>query len=419
MGSVVSAQTTVPRLLIRSPLGACLVVFCLAFAVRAFLLTKVPERYIVPHARYETTAIAMSLYERGEFADPYAIPTGPTAHVPPLYPLWLSLLYRVFGTSLRAGYIQWLFDIAFDSTVLAMLPWVAQRLGLGWPAGLVGGLAGAILPRWPATDQHLAAIGLALLLVAFLSRWEQRQASMPRLLLLGAGSGLAFHAQPALLPVVLGCLSFDVLWLSRRRARWSALMVVLGIVLAVVPWTWRNWVTFHELYFIRSNLGLELRIGNHDGAHPDVEVSDERRRLRHPRTIIEEAERVRDLGEAEYMRQAKAEAVAWIRAHPGEYARLVAMRVVYFWTGPIYLPVEGPIYLALLLLALAGAVKRTPSLSPPQRAAIFIPLATFPVVYYVVSWMPRYRIPIEWILILLAGSGVTYLARGRRRPPGP
>jgi len=196
-------------------------------------------------------------------------------------------------------------------------------------------------------------------------------------------------------------------------------MIVLGIGLAVVPWTWRNWVTFHELYFIRSNLGLELRIGNHDGAHPDVEVSDERRRLRHPRTIIEEAERVRDLGEAEYMRQAKAEAVAWIRAHPGEYARLVAMRVVYFWTGPIYLPVEGPIYLALLLLAVPGAVKRTPSLSPPQRAAIFIPLATFPVVYYVVSWMPRYRIPIEWILILLAGSGVTYLARGRRRPPGP
>ena len=30
----------------------------------------------------------------------------------------------------------------------------------------------------------------------------------------------------------------------------------------VAPWTWRNWTTFHELYFIRSNLGLELRVGD-------------------------------------------------------------------------------------------------------------------------------------------------------------
>jgi len=85
MGSVVSAQRTVPRLS-DAPL----------WSVPGRLLPRVrrprvpphegPRTLHRPHARYETTAIAMSLYERGEFADPYAIPPG-HAHVPPLYPL--------------------------------------------------------------------------------------------------------------------------------------------------------------------------------------------------------------------------------------------------------------------------------------------------------------------------------------------
>jgi hypothetical protein len=38
------------------------------------------------------------------------------------------------------------------------------------------------------------------------------------------------------------------------------------------------------VFFIRSNLGLELRMGNHDGAVADIEVMDAREAnsMRHP-----------------------------------------------------------------------------------------------------------------------------------------
>jgi hypothetical protein len=35
-----------------------------------------------------------------------------------------------------------------------------------------------------------------------------------------------------------------------------------------------------------------------------------------------------------------------------------------------------------------------------------IPLICYPLVYYVVIYMPRYRVPLDWILLLLAGAAV-------------
>jgi len=35
-----------------------------------------------------------------------------------------------------------------------------------------------------------------------------------------------------------------------------------------------------------------------------------------------------------------------------------------------------------------------------------MPLVCYPLVYYVVIYMPRYRWPLDWILLLLAGAAV-------------
>jgi hypothetical protein len=44
-----------------------------------------------------------------------------------------------------------------------------------------------------------------------------------------------------------------------------------------------------------------------------------------------------------------------------------------------------------------------------------IPLATYPLIYYIVAYMPRYRIPIDWILYILAGAAVWQLIGGSLR----
>jgi hypothetical protein len=45
-----------------------------------------------------------------------------------------------------------------------------------------------------------------------------------------------------------------------------------------------------------------------------------------------------------------------------------------------------------------------PALSIPQRAVLIIPLVTYSLIYYFVAYMPRYRMPIDWILLILAGA---------------
>ncbi|MGB2987096.1 MAG: hypothetical protein WBE26_14580, partial [Phycisphaerae bacterium] len=71
--------------LARSPQRSFIVVFLLAFAIRGFLLTQVPPWWVHPdNLNNQERILAMGLIERGEFGDIYILPTGPTAHVPPI-----------------------------------------------------------------------------------------------------------------------------------------------------------------------------------------------------------------------------------------------------------------------------------------------------------------------------------------------
>jgi hypothetical protein len=176
------------------------------------------------------------------------------------------------------------------------------------------------------------------------------------------------------------------------------------MALSCGPWTWRNYEALGGLFFVRSNFGLELRMGNHEGAGATLDQSARGGTERHPRTNVEEARRVQQLGELRYMREAGREATAWIRSHPAEFARLTGLRVAQFWLGPVD---DLPIAIAttlLTLLAAVGAWRALPRMTVPQRAALLIPLAIYPLVYYVVGYEPRYRQPLDGLLLLLAAA---------------
>jgi hypothetical protein len=110
------------------------------------------------------------------------------------------------------------------------------------------------------------------------------------------------------------------------------------------------------------------------------------------------------VGEIEYMRQAGQEALDWIRTHPGDFLWLTVQRMGSLWAGPLHRPLAAGGVLALTILAIWGLCQTFPSLTTPQRAALIIPLATYPVIYYFIAYMPRYRVPIDWILFILAGA---------------
>lgn len=390
----------------RRPGRAFLLLFALAFSVRGFVLTKLPAEAIRPDTRWEAPAIAVALAERGTFADAYALPTGPTAHLPPIPIALTALCYRVVGTDLAGGYAAWVVEMAIDATVWAMLPWVAGSVGLGGAAGLVAGGVGVLIPRWSGHGESLAAVAMALLLVAFLARWRSGPRRPGASVLLGLGAGVSFHVQPALLPVVLGWMAVELAWGGVRRKGLHSALLVLGMVLACLPWAWRNHRAFDAVFFVRDNFGLELRMGNHEGAAASMDVMDRLGEHLHPRSQVEEARKVQELGEVVYMKEAGREARTWVREHPGRFTELTLSRIAHWWLGPFYYPPGAVVVTALTLLALLGTWRAFPGLVPLQRAALLVPLLAFPLVYYVVAYMPRYREPVDWIFLLLAGAAV-------------
>ncbi|MEE9185140.1 MAG: hypothetical protein V3U39_11805 [Acidimicrobiia bacterium] len=163
----------------RSPRRSFFIIFLLAFSIRGIFLSKVPERYVRPHDRWEIEAVATALVERGEFADPYLLPTGPTAYLPPILPGIVAGIWRLFGMGLAAGYVAWLFRMACYSAMYAMIPWFAGKLGVARQAGVLAGLSGALMAAWPGYGEALTAIAMGLLAVAFSKRWSSKDIGRP------------------------------------------------------------------------------------------------------------------------------------------------------------------------------------------------------------------------------------------------
>ena len=154
----------------RSPGWAFLLIFVLSFAVRATRLASLadsrPSFYRLGSGIEDR--VASSLLRTGEFADPYRVPSGPTAHPPPLWPGILALVYSAFGVTPTAGYVRGLVAITSYSTLFGLLPWFGRRLGLGPKSGILAGVVGALIPQqgmdeiigWGVAAHAALALGL-------------------------------------------------------------------------------------------------------------------------------------------------------------------------------------------------------------------------------------------------------------------
>lgn len=399
------------------PWRAGLLIFVVSVGVRAALLPYVPLDPAFT-MRWETAAVARQLLQTGEYANPYILPTGPTAHAVPFHTALMIVIIKLFGVTMAAEYARCGLTIVSFSTMYALLPWFANRFGLGLRAGFIGGLLGALNPMHfmfgtaGVLAEEFAAMALGFLMVASIRRWKSGCVRARDSLLLGVAWGAAFHVSPVLALVLAAFVLFELCWV-KNRGKWLQLgLVAAGVILACAPWTWRNYNALGGFVFIRSNLGLELRMGNHYGVAVSMEETDRRSPAPHPTTNIEEARKVAVLGELEYMRRARAEALDWIKQNPAAFSRLTSLRILQVWLGDWRLdPFTAAGTTLLSLLALLGAWRAWPNLGPAHRAALLLPLLAFPLIYYITAYMPRYRVPIDWILLLLAGSAISSLGK--------
>jgi hypothetical protein len=389
---------------------AFLAIFLLGFVIRFALLVHHREDIDTVG---EEPKIAYALISKGQFADPYVIPTGPTAHSTPFFPVLLVGIYKIFGTGFAGQFARGLLIVFGYSLLFALYPTFASAFGFPFEAGLLGGFISALLPVrrsaevFRGWEETWSAMALAFLLYLMLKRYKSHRHDPMTAVWFGLCWGAALYINFTL-AIVLVALLFMELWTNRTLPVLRD-AVITGVMVFVVisPWMLRNHRQLHAWTLMRDNLGLELRYGNHEGAFPSAELmnshtTDDATSV-DPGHGIAEATLVRELGEIAYNRRCLHLALTWIFDHPREFVWLTVQRFILFWLGPLNHLYEGSVVCLYTLMGFAGLFSMRKRVGEVQFRMWCTVFAVYPLICYLVPFAHRYRVPIDWMIWLLAG----------------
>jgi hypothetical protein len=379
----------------------------LSISVRLFLFFALDRAGIVTHG--ETDLVAASIAERGEFANPFLVATGPTAHLPPGYPVLLGGIYWIFRSPLYREYAEEVLGVLSVTAVFALLPLFSLNfLGTRLP-GIFAGLIGAINPAPFITETNGRESPLAsavFFFVCWLTASVVRKGSSLGWVGAGVAWSLLLLIQPAfLLPAVAAAII--LLFMTGRAYAKQLLIAGLAAGLVLVPWAVRNTLVFQKVIVFRGNLGLEVFTSFHDGVGVDAGPQN---LILHPFGNADAAEALKRVGEVRYNQERMHEGLDWIARHPVDTVSLILGRIVAFWfpyyrSAKIFVPT-----FAVSTLAMAGVFLL---IRTRHRAAIWIAalLLSYPMTYYFFQSALRYRYPIEWVLYLCGGFAVATFAK--------
>jgi hypothetical protein len=363
----------------------------------------------------ETYRIANSLYEHGQFANPFrASQTGPSAHLAPVFPGLLAGLMMIFGNQSAGLYGIQLAAVLILSLQLSLYPLFSRLLGMGSLTGFIA--AAAWILGKPELIYGWEAFYASLVLAAACCLYRRQldlKGPNGSTWVLGCVMGLLTLMLPSVLPVLCLWLAWEV-W-QRRAVFFKRFLLPLIVLpaLIVVPWTIRNYLVFHRFVLVRDDLGLELAVSNNDCA----QFSTERNQAgcfqrNHPNANVQEGKKIVELGEPEYNQERLREALDWMKTHPRQFAWLTTCRFIAWWmptdigkgsfaeyAGRGRLLERSVIYL-MTLLSIAGLVIL--GRRDFRSAAVCAPcLIIFPILYYFVQYSDRYRDPVMWLTFLL------------------
>jgi len=386
---------------------------------------KIPHQVLatVPFDN-EAGNIAYALAQGRGFSDVFRKPSGPTAWLAPVYPLILSTIFRICGAFTYSAFLAAvLLNCLMSAATTFPVFFAARRIAGVSAAALAAWLwalypNGIILPFEWIWDTSLSTFLLATILwgtVALTATQRLRD-----WVAYGALWGVALLTNPALgilLPIFL-------VWLVFRRSGGSIVagklaIAALGVaILICLPWTIRNYSTFHRVIPLRSNFPFELWIGNND-------IFDEHavggiQRI----TQFGEIRLYTQLGESGFMDEKRRLAREFIRTHQALEVRLTARRIVATWLGT-----ENPwrdfrsadswliqtIFLFNGLIVLGTISGIAILFWRKNRYAVPVALtpALFPLVYYVTHTSLRYRHPMDPVLLFLTAVAIVSLVRPR------
>ncbi len=394
-------------------IGAALFALALALRIAGIIAT---HQYLNLE-RFELEKTAISLAATGVLGNPYAIPTGPSAHVSPAYPILLAVIFKFFGLGVPGEIVKEVFACCVTALQCAVTPLVAMRLGFSARAAVIAGLGAALLPLKFITEtqgdweSNWAALALMLIAVSTTALWTRREFTLSQGVQTGIIWGcclLVSWSYAALFGAVMAAGLLIAGRSNPTRYLTFSLVVVGCTALCLMPWVIRNWFALHGFVPGRSNTGIELRLSNNDRASAKERTNflNGLYHRYHPLQSLKEAEKVLALGEVEYNRRLTLEAWNWVIAHPAQFARLTVNRFRLFW---FYSDSDHPAKAVLMwtrtLLGLFGLVLIWRANLMSARVLTLI-LLVVPLPNYLVHIALKHSYPVDWILTILAGVAI-------------
>ncbi|SNT32053.1 hypothetical protein SAMN05421770_107167 [Granulicella rosea] len=407
--------------------------FWVGFAARVIFLTAAHKYRIRIHLDHfefgwEMGRVARALVTGYGYSDPFNGHSGPTAWVPPAYPLLLAGIFKLFGVySTLSAWVALTVNSLFSAAIAPAVYEIAWRCFGRNARGLKVALwSGWLWALYPAAMQYAVHWIWEMSLTAFLFAWifvmalrirgvgetgaveagQTVNQTAGRWIVFGAGWGLIALSNSSLLLFLPACAIW-MLWDVLRAGRIGLALrnaVLSGVVcIAVVsPWVVRNWYAFHAFVPLRSNFGAEMYEATLPANHGFPWAATLPMAETHPSFV-----RYRQLGELAYSKEQGVKANRQIKADPGLWVAHIVQRVYFFWFSvphPIdhlfeeFLRVLNYGWISVAsLLGLALAIRQR----IPAAWLFFWAFALAPMIYYFVTVQARFRHPLEPLMTVL------------------
>ncbi len=411
-------------------------IFWTALALRILVITighTYRIRALQDHFQFgwEMGRVARALATGYGYADPFVGHTGPTAWVPPLYPLLMAAVFKLAGvyTALSA-WILLAINSVFSAAIVPAIYEIAARCYSRkvaiWSAWLWALYPAALqyAVHW-VWEMSLTTMLFSFALVLALRMRGIGEADPPpnpsdrdphgqvfvrgvestsRWLLFGFLWGLIALSNSSLLLFLPACGLWILLDAPNKSAAIARTALASVLFFAVIaPWIYRNWTVFHVFIPMRSNLGAELYAGSGPGSNGFPFVATLPLVERDPETM-----RYKALGEIVWVHEQGTKAKAYIASHKAHFALITLKRIYFYWVSVPH-PDEGSPWgesfreLNYCFLSITGWLGLLLSLKNRTPAAWLFAWAfvLLPLTYYFVTVNARFRHPLEPLIAIL------------------
>jgi 4-amino-4-deoxy-L-arabinose transferase-like glycosyltransferase len=408
----------------RMLLASVLAAFAIRMVVVCFTYRGLPDAdKFYEQFGWEMGWIARALASGHGFSSPYFPWSGPTALQPPLYPLILSIVFRLFGIySLTSGFIILSINSLFSA--LTCIPvYFSAKYSLGASVGRIAAWVWAFYPFAiyfsAGRVWEYALTGLLFTTCFCIAQRINRTASPLAWLGWGALYGVAALSNPAVLSTLPFLLAVALYKVRRSGGRWvvNGALTTLAALAVLTPWTVRNYRALGILCPVRDNFWLEIYTDNFGNAYLDRTSPPSADGRPYPASSPAEMHKFLSLGEPAWLAQKHALAIYDLTHNPRPYflALKTLRRILYYWSGYWSFSSEElrdqpfepatVFYIGCITLLMLRGIRRLWRLNRTALLPYLLFIAAFPLTYYITHPLMDYRHPIEPEIIVLAIAG--------------